>query len=913
MVVTTDVELADSYGDWAQAEVTIKVDDKDTSTTWHITKPKTLYTVDIATGATKVEIPKDTVFAIKSNGGTATSKTPFKITDTISYEKQGNDWKEVKKAEVSDINMEFDAVLTDGSWCFKASNIADATATYYKMTFIIDGKTVEVPLQKTEAGFVIWNNFFGAIQKGQGVPVEKLEKAAGSVLQEVDPNTTGWTTAVEGGQSLKAAEALRVQKMNGTWTDVSGISQITVNASFEQMYANQIGVNLTDDANKNLSGFASWSDGSTQIMIDESAVTVQFQLANADWGTVCNTSALTTAITNGSVITIPKQMKMILTDSSDNTKTALLTLDFGAKQTIEKLGNTWAVYKTVHDETTVAHEISDAPYQFTSASSAIIVKKADGTAMDVTVGSTLQAAGVYKVTRIENMGKFVQQLVLYHLGDVHTDDKYTIQDLVAAKKLEQNQTNTDPAGKYAADVNVDGDVDAADIQLLRKSLLSDDPITELKKTVEFRSGQFPIVGFYAPFSDDYVNLVTENVYQAIAEAGINVLTCYANDFSGLPELMYKSLELAEKYGIGVYVNDDHLYKPMESKSYEEKCAYFPKRLGLYSMYESFVGVFLKDEPSAADYPKDGDQLSYYKDHLKILKSYVNMNGYVNFYPYGEKKIDGDYDKPYQDYLDAAVASGVEMLSYDMYPVRYSTVSGKKTYAYNVFYRNLELVSETAEKANVPFWAFAQMGYTDGKHSEGRDKNLLTMDEISWEINAALAFGAKGIEYYPIVQPRDVAVDANGTVPTNYERSGLITYEGSNNIQYYDGVKALNQYVGDVGTILLRAEKKAMIVNDSNASQYLKHVVKIYESEDGKTHLAGVTGANALVGCFDYYGKTVFMVVNCNTETTQDITLNFLEEHQCKVIQQGQDEALSMSVNTLKMNIGAGQSTLVIVE
>lgn len=159
----------------------------------------------------------------------------------------------------------------------------------------------------------------------------------------------------------------------------------------------------------------------------------------------------------------------------------------------------------------------------------------------------------------------------------------------------------------------------------------------LKKTVEFRSGQFPIVGFYAPFSDDYVNLVTENVYQAIAEAGINVLTCYANDFSGSSELMYKSLELAEKYGIGVYVNDDHLYKPIEEMTYDEKCAYFPERLGLYSMYESFVGIFLKDEPRAADYPKDGDQLSYYKEHLKILKSYANINGYINFLPYGEKR------------------------------------------------------------------------------------------------------------------------------------------------------------------------------------------------------------------------------------------------------------------------------------
>lgn len=481
MVVTTDVELADSYGDWAQAEATIKVDDKDTSTTWHITKTKTLYTVDIAADATKVEIPKDTVFTIKSNGETATSKTPFKITHTISYEKQGNDWTEVKKAEVSDINMEFDAVLADGSWFFKASNIADATATYYKMTFIIDGTTVDVPVEKSGTNFVIWPSFFGAIKKGQGVPTEKLEIAAGTMLQEVDPNTTGWATAVEGGQSLKMADALSVQKMNGTWTDVSGISKITVTASFEQMYANQIGVNLTDDAKKSLSGFAAWSGGSTQIMIDESAVTVQFQLANAAWGTVCNTSALTTAITNGSVITIPKQMKLILTDSTDNTKIALLTLDFGAKQIIEKLGNTWAAYNAVHDETTVAHEISDAPYQFTSAFGAIIVKKADGTDMNVTAGSTLQTAGVYKVTRIENMEKFVQQLVLYRLGDVHTDDKYTIQDLVAAKKLEQNQTNTDPAGKYAADVNVDGDVDVADIQLLRKSLLSDDPITELKK------------------------------------------------------------------------------------------------------------------------------------------------------------------------------------------------------------------------------------------------------------------------------------------------------------------------------------------------------------------------------------------------------------------------------------------------
>lgn len=115
------------------------------------------------------------------------------------------------------VELDFKFVEVDNSWYFTASNMSNITGNYYKITVNVDETVLEVPIEKTADGFVIWSNFFGLIDTTGSVPSAKLEIPADTLLQQIDPNTTGWSTVVEDGQTLKVAEDLVVTKTEEGW------------------------------------------------------------------------------------------------------------------------------------------------------------------------------------------------------------------------------------------------------------------------------------------------------------------------------------------------------------------------------------------------------------------------------------------------------------------------------------------------------------------------------------------------------------------------------------------------------------------------------------------------------------------------------------------------------------------------
>ena len=124
---------------------------------------------------------------------------------------------EAAQVEPKMIDLGYKMVEVDNSWYFSSSNISDVTGSYYKTTVKVDDTEFEVPLEKTADGFVIWVNFFGLIDPTKQEPTTKFEIEKDTLLQQIDPNTTGWSTAVEGGQTLKIAEDLVVVKTDTGW------------------------------------------------------------------------------------------------------------------------------------------------------------------------------------------------------------------------------------------------------------------------------------------------------------------------------------------------------------------------------------------------------------------------------------------------------------------------------------------------------------------------------------------------------------------------------------------------------------------------------------------------------------------------------------------------------------------------
>lgn len=462
------------------------------------------------------------------------------------------------------------------------------------------------------------------------------------------------------------------------------------------------------------------------------------------------------------------------------------------------------------------------------------------------------------------------------------------------------------ADEYIADLDSNGVVSEKDAEVFRYLVVQEDDAAAFveEKGNSVLNGVMPIAGFDGPTG----TLVNDTVFGYMKELGINMLVHDTNDISDLTlgAVPMDNLKLAEKYSIGVYVTDGHIRANNNYLSTEKMV----QRVGLYSAYQSFLGVHLVDEPGTYSYKSTNDrQLTDYVDGINLFKKYANLNGYVNLLPYdtADKTISEDV---YNNYLTDVVNAEVDVLSYDNYPVGKGKTLGifttKKT-NYEGFYRNLKLAREKSIDSGKPFWTFAQVGdgFTDANTKNIDETYLPTAAEMQWEINASLAFGSKGIQYYSVVQPEQYAKNTDGTY--DYTRSGLISANGEKNTRYFDAAKSINNYIAVIDEVLMNSESKALIVNDTNASNYVTGVTGYKEVES-------VDGTNALVGCFDYFGKTALLVVNCDVSTVQKITVKFNQTQAVKVIEHDCSTDMSDSqVESLALTIGAGQSALVVIE
>ena len=570
---------------------------------------------------------------------------------------------------------------------------------------------------------------------------------------------------------------------------------------------------------------------------------------------------------------------------------------------IEKVGGTWAAYTSVHtypNNNNVSYYNIDngTTYVLTSSNNAIEVRKND-TVLDVEAGAELNEVGKYDIVRIENNEKFVQQVVLYKNGDVNVSGKVDIRDLVAIK----NSISKQNADEYVADLNDNGVVNDEDVAAFRYLMVQKDNAAAFieEKGNSVLNGVMPIAGFDGPTG----TLVNDIVFGYMKELGINTLVHDANDISDvtLGTVPMDNLKLAEKYGIGVYVTDGHI---RAGGSYLST-ADMVKRVGLYSAYQSFLGVHVVDEPGTPSYKSTSDKpLANYTDGIKLFKNYANINGYVNSFPYYADDASIS-ETVYSNYLSDVVNAGVDVISYDNYPVgmgkKLLFITTKNT-NYKGFYQNLKLARAKSIDSGKPFWTFAQVGdgFTEENTKNIDEKYLPTAAEMQWEINASLAFGSKGIQYYSVVQPEKYA---NGSY--DYTRSGLISANGEKNARYFDAAKSINKYIATIDEVLMNSENEALIINDENASKYVT-------GSTGYKEVKSVDGTNALIGCFNYFGKTALLVVNCNVSESQKITVNFNNAQSVKVIEHDCSTDMSNSqVESLALTIGAGQSALVIVE
>ena len=486
---------------------------------------------------------------------------------------------------------------------------------------------------------------------------------------------------------------------------------------------------------------------------------------------------------------------------------------------------------------------------------------------------------------------------------------------------------------------------AGDVKLYTEgTTYSESEVREEKEvyalSYEFIGGKdvMPIGGFYVPYAsggstdgNSKPDLLTDYYFNAIKEAGINMLF-YSPDrwAEGSSNTgIKKALDLCEEYNIGYYVDTYYVLGQLGTRKvkYPIEDMELATEAGKQKLSDIIddildngkggkrkcvLGILGVDEPFTGQLPNLGvlHDAFYSLENTKGMDIYINSIGYWagenNFWGYADYVSFDDYLKEYFGTVKPA------MLSVTQYP--YTSAKTPESTVVSLLNDMLSVYRRYANQNGVPFWRMLQAGgqwNDEGKWIESVDP-YPNEGELLYDVNSSLAYGAKAIEYFPLVQPYYFAQEAGGTY--DFNRNGLIGADG-NLTQWYYYAKRANAQVMAVDEYLMNAVNEGVIVHGKTATKAIVTDGKPGDEiiEDGKYYqLNGVYGDDCVVGCFNYKGKTALYVVNYNRKAKANVTLSFdKSDYRYTVIQR----AVSADVvgGKLPLTLDAGEGALIVLK
>ena len=323
-------------------------------------------------------------------------------------------------------------------------------------------------------------------------------------------------------------------------------------------------------------------------------------------------------------------------------------------------------------------------------------------------------------------------------------------------------------------------------------------------------------------------------YRELADAGF---THNYSSFSNADE-MEKALNVAQAAGIRQFINIPEL------ESAPEKIA------ERFKAHPALAGYYLRDEPSASDFPK----LAEWTKRIQAVDA--THPCYINLFPnYGTPA--GYGTATYPEYLDRFVKEvPVPWISFDHYPVVGKTVRGE-------WYENLELVRAAAKAANKPFWAFA-LAVAHNPYP------IATLEHLRLQVFSNLAYGAQGIQYFTYWTLKS---------PHWNFHEGPIDNEGKRTA-VYDRVKQVNAEIKALSPVFLGA--KVIQVSHTGPKP---SGTRAYESEAPVVAFdAGAKGA--LVSLLAKGRQRHLVIVNRDLHANMPLKLKF--EPNAKISEVGKD-------------------------
>jgi len=419
------------------------------------------------------------------------------------------------------------------------------------------------------------------------------------------------------------------------------------------------------------------------------------------------------------------------------------------------------------------------------------------------------------------------------------------------------------------------------------------------------AGVMPLGGWAGPYSPTYDTVngilypdyVTDEYYGLISDSGINFINSSLDTYANNPEAVKKALELGVRHGVGSFVEDPYI------KSVKDKDL-MAQRLANYYSYESCLGVHIVDEPSAPAFDGIKEIFDVYRSIDKLDTS--GRHFYANLFPSYAGTALGVAGSNYETYCRQFMQKvAPAFLSYDNYP--FNRIN-QGTNVGSAFFNDLATARKVAAEFKVPYWTFVQAGGQWESHmGQPSDPLHPNEGETLWNINTALAFGAKGIQYFTVIQ---AAAFTQAYNDVDFTRNGMIGAAGNLN-QWYYYIQKANKQIAAASPVLMRSASMGIVgSNPLVGSTVYKSI-----SSGGNTgamklgtswrELKTFSASNAIAGCFDYMGRSAFFVVNCSTTAKQDITLQFDKKYGFDVTQRARTVSVAGQNLTLRLENGEG--------
>lgn len=362
----------------------------------------------------------------------------------------------------------------------------------------------------------------------------------------------------------------------------------------------------------------------------------------------------------------------------------------------------------------------------------------------------------------------------------------------------------------------------------------------------------------------------EKGFTEIAEANFNVAMCGGGK---------TALDLAEKNGLKVLLQD----RRITARNFQQEG--FEKNLDAvvadYADHPALWGYYVTDEPNASQF----ENLAAINRHL--LKKDPKHTPFINLFPtYASQEQLGN--PTYEEHVSSFIQTvHPRLLSYDHYALVGDGLRPD-------YFENMEIIRRQALKNKIPFsfilLSVPHFGYRDP-----------TEEDLRWQVNTALAYGARGIMYFTYSSLPD---------SEQYKEWGdaIIARDGSRTAKY-EHVKRINAELKRLAPTLVRLTSTAVY----HTRPLPRGTMAIPEGD----LVLDVRGGEFVVGHFlSEQGERHTMFVNRSPHAAADATITFSREMKLEELDRttGKEQPIALRKETSglvwEVHFEPGQARLV---